>query len=282
MKKNSTEAIPLILNFCQWLKEQQKSPSTITTYKRELKKFQEWLQENQCDISYLNKDDIQNYIMFLEMQQKSTVTIDKTVGAIRTFAKFLEKPELIFGIKLKPVEKKEDIETLSCEEYTVLLKQVKEDGNFRDIAIVYTLLHTGIRVSELCRLNRSHIDFSKNELTVPRNDEKRIIPLSNDVRAHLENYLQSHQADALFITKSGSPITERAVQYMLKKYDVNPNKLRHTFCQTLVDSNVDLGIVSKLAGHKDINVTKRYVKSQLHHSKLDEVINHAFINTMIQ
>ena len=282
MKKNSTEAIPLILNFCQWLKEQQKSPSTISTYKRELEKFHEWLQENQCDISDLNKNDIQNYIMFLEQQQKSTVTIDKTMGAIRTFAKFLEKPELIFGIKLKPVEKKEEIETLSCEEYTVLLNQVKEDGNLRDIAIVYILLHTGIRVSELCRLDRSHVDFAKSELTVPGNKEKRIIPLSYDAHVHLENYLQSHQEKALFITKSGDPITERSVQYMLKKYEVNQNKLRHTFCQTLVDSNVDLGIVSKLAGHKDINVTKRYVKSQLNHSRLNEVINHAFINTMIQ
>jgi integrase/recombinase XerD len=282
LKKNSTEATPLILNFCQWLKEQQKSPSTITTYKRELEKFQEWLQENQCDISDLNKNDIQDYIMFLERQQKSTVTIDKTMGAIRTFAKFLKKPELIFGIKLRPVEKKEDIETLSCEEYTVLLHQVKEDGNLRDIAIVYTLLHTGIRVSELCRLTRSHINFSKNELTIPRNDETRTIPLSYDARVHLENYLQSHQEEALFITKLGSPITERAVQYMLKKYDVNPNKLRHTFCQTLVDSHVDLGIVSRLAGHKDINVTKRYVKSQLHRSKLDEIINDAFIKNVIQ
>jgi integrase/recombinase XerD len=279
MKKNSTEAIPLIFDFCYWLKEQKKSPNTIATYKRELEKYQEWLQEKNCDIHHITKGDIQSYIIFLEQKQKSIATIDKTIGAIRTFAKFLEKPELIFGIKIKPVEKKEDIETLSSNEYAVLLNKVKEEGNLRNIAIVYILLHTGIRVSELCKLNWSNVDFIKNELIVQRNDEERFIPLSKDTRIHLKNYLQANTSkEALFITKSGERITERSVQYMLKKYHVNPNKLRHTFCQRLIDSNVDLEIVSRFAGHKDINVTKKYVKPELNKYKLEEVINHAFIN----
>jgi integrase/recombinase XerD len=283
LKKISNEPTPLILDFCHWLKEQKKSPNTITTYQRELEKYQEWLQEKNADINHLNKGDIQSYIIFLEQQQKSLATIDKTIGAIRTFAKFLEKPELIFGIKTKPVEKTEDVETLSSDEYAMLLNKVKEDGNLRNIAIVYVLLHTGIRVSELCRLNRSNVDFVKNELIVQRNDEEeRFIPLTKDTRIHLENYLRSHTSkEAVFITKTGDRITERAVQYMLKKYHVNPNKLRHTFCQRLIDYNVNLEIVSRFAGHKDINVTKRYVKPQLNKHKLEEVINNAFINEIL-
>jgi integrase/recombinase XerD len=279
LKKNSNEAIPLIINFCHWLKEQKKSPSTISTYKRELEKYQEWLRKKNCDINHLTKGDIQSYILFLEQQQKSLATIDKTIGSIRTFAKFLEKPELTFGIITKPVEKNDHIETLSANEYSLLLNKVKEDGELRNIAIVYVLLHTGIRVSELCRLNRSDVDFIKNELVVQKNEQERLIPLSTDTRVHLQNYLQSHTSkDAIFITNAGDRITERAVQYMLKKYHVNPNKLRHTFCQKLVDSNIDIEIVSRLAGHRDLNVTKRYVKSKMNKHKLEEVLNNVFIN----
>jgi integrase/recombinase XerD len=279
LKKNSNEAIPLIINFCHWLKEQKKSPSTISTYKRELEKYQEWLRKKNCDINHLTKGDIQSYILFLEQQQKSLATIDKTIGSIRTFAKFLEKPELTFGIITKPVEKNDHIETLSANEYSLLLNKVKEDGELRNIAIVYVLLHTGIRVSELCRLNRSDVDFIKNELIVQKNEQERLIPLSTDTRVHLQNYLRSHTSkDAIFITNAGDRITERAVQYMLKKYDVNPNKLRHTFCQKLVDSNIDIEIVSRLAGHRDLNVTKRYVKSKMNKHKLEEVLNNVFIN----
>ena len=280
MKKNSTEAIPLILDFCHWLEEQKKSPSTISTYKRELLRYQEWLQGKNSDIYHLTKTDIEDYIIYLEEQKKSLSTIDKTVGAIRTFVKFLKKPELTFGIEIKAVEKNKDFETMSLMECDTLLNEVKEDGDLRNIAIVYVLLHTGIRVSELCSLNRSNIDLAANELIVKRNEEERIIPLSADARDHLQSYLQSHESEeAIFINQSGDRITEGTVQYMLKKYNVNPNKLRHTFCQRLVDAKVDLETISRLAGIKDLNEIKRYLrKSQFDNRKIEEVINHVFIN----
>ena len=283
LKKNSTEVIPLILDFCYWLKEQRKSPSTITTYRKELERYQEWLQENKRDIHHLEKTDILSFIVFLEQEQKSLATIDKKIGVIRTFAKFLKRPELTFGIELKPVEKNSDIETLSTIEYTRLLKEVKKEENLRNKTIVYVLLHTGIRVSELCRLNRSHVDFIKNILIVQKDEEERVIPLSQELRKHLQSYLDSHSfEEAIFISPSGKRLTERAVQYILKKFNVNPQKLRHTFCQRLIDNNVDLETVSRLAGHKDINVTKRYIKSQMNKQKLEEDINNAFTDETVR
>ena len=53
-------------------------------------------------------------------------------------------------------------------------------------------------------------------------------------------------------------------------------------CQRLIDSNVDLETVSRLAGHKDINVTKRYVKLQMNKQKVEDAINQAFINDSLE
>jgi integrase/recombinase XerD len=281
LKKYSSEAIPLLHDFCHWLEEQKKSPSTVKTYIRELEKYQEWLQEKETSILYLKKADIQSYIYYLEDQQKSITTIDKTVGVIRTFAKFLGKPELTFGLDLKPVEKSNEFETLSSNEYTQLLKRVKEDGDLRNITIVYVLLHTGIRISELCNLNRSDIDLNKHELLVQKNDEQRVIPLSKEARKYLQMYLDSHSYEAIFVSNVGERLTERAIQYMLKKYNVNPQKLRHTFCQRLIDNKVDIGTVSQLAGHKDINVTKKYVKEHMNKQKVESEINDAFKSNKI-
>jgi integrase/recombinase XerD len=281
LKKYSSEAIPLLHDFCHWLEEQKKSPSTVKTYMRELEKYQEWLQEKETGLLHLKKADIQSYIYYLEDQQKSITTIDKTVGVIRTFAKFLGKPELTFGLDLKPVEKSNEFETLSSNEYTQLLKRVKEDGDLRNITIVYVLLHTGIRISELCNLNRSDIDLNKHELLVQKNDEQRVIPLSKEARKYLQMYLDSHLYEAIFVSNVGERLTERAIQYMLKKYDVNPQKLRHTFCQRLIDNKVDIGTVSQLAGHKDINVTKKYVKEHMNKQKVESEINDAFKSNKI-
>ena len=200
MKKYSTEAIPLIENFCVWLQEQKKSENTIKTYKRELEKYQEWLQEKGTGLHRLKKVDIQSYIYYLEDQQKSITTIDKTAGVIRTFAKYLGKPELTFGLDIKPVEKNNEIETLSTKEYNELLEKVKEDDHLRNTTIVFVLLHTGIRISELCSLDRSHIDVESHELTVDKNDDTRVIPLSNEAREYLSSYLNSHSYQAIFVS----------------------------------------------------------------------------------
>jgi integrase/recombinase XerD len=282
LKKTSIEAVPLIANFCEWLEEQKKSRNTILTYQRELERYQEWLQGKNGDISNLSKNDIQLYMTFLEQQGKSPVTIDKTFGAIRTFAKFLKKPEVTFGVQIKPIEKKEKIETLSSNDCVLLLAKVKESGHLRNIAIVYTLLHTGIRVSELCSLNKSDVDFVNNQLVVANKGEKRIIPLSKDAKYHLQNYMNSKvpgiKEEAIFSSKSNSRLTERSIQYILKKYGVYPHLLRHTFCQKLVDKGISLEVVSRLAGHKDINITRRYVKLCVEELKLEEAINKVFIN----
>lgn len=267
--------------FTEWLKQVGKSPSTISTYQREIQKYQDWLQQYSIYLEDISQKDVQSYVSFLEQQGKSPVTIDKILGAIRTFAKFLKKPDIIIDISVVPVEKKEEIEVLTPLECEQLLREVKKDGHNRNIAIVYLLLHTGIRVSELCSLNKSDIDFERNLVLVKHNStgEERAIPLSDDSRTYLQRHIELNRIeDALFVSKSNERLSERSVQYMLKKYQVNPHKLRHTFCQLLVDKGVALEIVSELAGHKDINVTKRYAKSRMKQLELEKAIQNTFSN----
>jgi integrase/recombinase XerD len=270
----------IINDFSKWLEEGGKSLNTISTYQRELFKFQEWLQQFSILLKDISQHDVQAYISFLENQGKSPMTNDKILGAIRTFAKFIKKPEIIMDIQIIPVEKKDEIEILTTTECEQLLALVKKDGNKRNIAIVYTLLHTGIRVSELCALNISNLDFDKNQVDVHSIiGVKRMIPISDDLKLHITNYCETTKiVDALFISKSNERLTERSIQYMLKKYGVNPHKLRHTFCQRLVDKGINLEIVSQLAGHKDINVTKRYLKTGVKQLELEKAIRSVFIN----
>lgn len=274
------EKTNIIAQFTEWLKQVGKSPSTVSTYQREIQKYQDWLGQYSIYLEDISQKDVQNYVSFLEQQGKSPVTIDKILGSIRTFAKFLKRPDIIIDLTVTPVEKKEEIEVLSPFECEQLICEVKKDGHNRNIAIVFLLLHTGIRVSELCSLNKSDIDFHRKQVTIKHSSGgKRVIPLSEETRAHLQNYVDMTTTDdALFVSKSNDRLTERSIQYMLKKYHVNPHKLRHTFCQRLVDNGIALEIVSELAGHKDINVTKRYAKSRMKQLELEQAIQNTFSN----
>lgn len=283
LTKSNLEAIPLIDKFSQWLIEQEKSDSTVETYKLVLTKFHEWLLKRGVKLGQLTKSDIQAYMIYLESENKSTSTIEKTFVTISVFTRFLGKSEVVEGIKRKQNQKSKQItpESLEVDERERLLHEVKQDGNLRDIAIVYTLLHTGIRVSEICALNRSDLEINEhNGLLVildAKGNKKRVVPLSKEVRYHLKKYIDSLNSahDALFISNFNKRISTRAVQYMLKKYNVNPHKLRHTFCKELVQEGINIATVAELAGHSDVNITRRY--SSLSVTDLENAINNTFV-----
>ncbi|MGG1630158.1 tyrosine-type recombinase/integrase [Rossellomorea sp. NRS-1567] len=264
--------------FLTWLEHEGKSSNTISTYHQELKKYEKWLQQNHRELMDITHRDVQDYILFLEEMGKSPITTDKILGVIRTFAKYLKRPDITFDIKIKQGSKKEEIETLSKEECEALLSEVRESENERNIAIVYMLLHTGIRVSELCGLNIEDIDLETKQVSVSdTHGDERIIPLSEEVVHSLSDYMDTIQPqEALFVSKTNERLTERSVQYMLKKFHINAQKLRHTFCQHLIDQGVSLEIVSKLAGHRDINVTKRYAKSRVPETEFENAIRRTF------
>lgn len=276
MRNLGTENI--LDRFLKSQEAQGKADGTIKTYIGVLEKFQSWLKET--PIEDISKIDVQFYINYLEEQQKSAGTIEKYLAAISVFARFLGKSDIMFDIHRKEKVKENEIpDSLEEGEEKQLLFKVESDGNLRNIAIVYTLLYTGIRISELCGLNFEDIEITDKKAKLYVKDKhgeiERIIPLSVEVSKHLNLYLDSTTTrNALFVSSTNKRISTRAVQYMLQKYEVNPHKLRHTFCQKLINKGIDINTVAKLAGHKDVNVTKRY--ACVLESNLENAIDQAF------
>jgi integrase/recombinase XerD len=266
MKSNSADTV--IERFSEWQKKQGKADGTVKTYVGVLEKFQSWLASEETLLDQISKNDVQLYLDHLEEEQKTPGTIEKYLAAISAFSYFLGKPQLVLDIQRKEKTKEtETPESLGENQEKQLLREVESKENLRNITIVYTLLYTGIRVSELCALNVEdvQIEDKKGKILIKDKDGtiERIIPLSTTVSEYLKNYLDSLDLNRkpLFVSSVHKRISPRAIQYMLQKYNVNPHKLRHTFCQKLINKGIDINTVAKLAGHKDVNVTKRYANT---------------------
>jgi integrase/recombinase XerD len=266
MKSNSVDNV--IERFSEWQKKQGKADGTVKTYVGVLEKFQSWLASEETLLDQISKNDVQLYLDHLEEEQKTPGTIEKYLAAISAFSYFLGKPQLVLDIQRKEKTKEtETPESLGENQEKQLLREVESKENLRNITIVYTLLYTGIRVSELCALNVEdvQIEDKKGKILIKDKDGtiERIIPLSTTVSEYLKNYLDSLDLNRkpLFVSSVHKRISPRAIQYMLQKYNVNPHKLRHTFCQKLINKGIDINTVAKLAGHKDVNVTKRYANT---------------------
>ncbi|NNU88684.1 recombinase XerC [Geobacillus sp. MR] len=261
-----------------YLKANGKSDNTIKSYIAALSKFDEWLNEREGSLADLTRYDVQSYIKALEQAGKKASTINSVFAAIRVYCRFLGREELIGNISVPKQQSVLNIAPKSLEENELarVLRQVEKDARkldgsykktgLRDLAIVYTLLYTGVRVSELVALNVADVELSDRKGTLfvrkGKGDKAREIPLAREVRHYLREYLASRNDDneALFVSNYGERIAVRTVQHLLAKYDIHPHLLRHTFIRKLVSEGVDIATAADLAGHNDINVTRRYSK----------------------
>lgn len=288
-----TETDRLIEEFLEYLEiEKNCSPLTIRNYKHYLRRFSGWLKSNSfnSDPASFNLEIIKKYRVFLSRftapngTSLARITQSYHVIALRAFLKFLIKndyrtiaPE---KIELPKVESR-SLKFLSTEQVERLLSQpqISNPRELRDKAILETLFSTGLRVSELTKLNREKIDFNRREFgVIGKGGHARVVFLSKQAVEWIKKYLESRQDKwpPLFIRIVKNPevtedgrklrLTVRSIQRIVKKYvrraripvDISPHGLRHSFATDLLIAGADIRSVQELLGHKNISTTQIY------------------------
>lgn len=266
--------------------EKGRSQGTIKEYLRKIIFFLRWLKENK--IKKIDDQVIYNYRSFLHKRGLSLKTQSYYLIALRSFLKFLQKrnikiyqPELI---ELPKIPERE-INILTDKELNQLLLLPKGEDlkSLRDKALLETLFSTGLRVSELCKLNRD-IDLEKGEVYVKgKGGRIRVVFFSKIARECIKRYLEKRtdKNPALFINLSRSKkferLTPRGVQKIIKYYakkagiikKITPHTLRHQFATDLLMAGADLRAIQLLLGHKNLQTTQIY--THLTNKELKEI-----------
>jgi site-specific recombinase XerD len=145
----------------------------------------------------------------------------------------------------------------------------------RDQAILELFFSTGLRVSELAKLEQDKINLNKDEFSVRGKGKKvRVVFLSERARAAIKKYLtRRHDTNPyLFIghdranTGSEAPITPRSLERLVSKYarlvgimkHVTPHTLRHSYATDLLMNGADIRSVQSMLGHASITTTQVY------------------------
>ena len=242
-----------------------KSKTTVRTYEHALRQFENWLGGTGTDLAGFGRVDVQQYIDYLAGRKKAASTINKVFNAIKKFSKWSGKGAVVEDISVvkAPDIKKQAPQGLSKVDRSKLLREVDRAGNKRDIAIIVTLLMTGLRVSELVSLDRCDVEITErkgNLKVVGKGNKERIIPLNAEVRRAITKYLEerSDNHPALFISNRDERISVRSVQFLLGKQGVHPHQLRHTFITGLVRAKEDIAVIQSLSGHASADMILRY------------------------
>ena len=196
--------------FQQWLIEDGKSPKTIESYCNDVHKFQEYLAEKVTDENQLlSRFSFVRYKQYLLDQAFKISTINKKVNSLKVFNDFLQVKGIVSEscIQLRrdriPVATGSErvVEALSEEEIEKVLFYVNEPlkVSIRNRLIVYLLLYTAVRVSELVHIKLSDIDAINRVLTVSGKGGKvREIGLRRDVMELIQAYLVGERKESRF------------------------------------------------------------------------------------
>jgi integrase/recombinase XerC len=185
---------------------------------------------------------------------------------------------------------------LSVEEAIRFIETPDPDSGLgkRDRAMLELMYATGVRVSELTKLDVSDVDLGNKLIRVTgKRRKERIVPFGDPAREALRSYLgvredflskaQISERDdkALFLNYQGTRITTRSVGRMVEKYiricagmhNISPHALRHSFATHLLDSGADLRDIQELLGHARLSTTQIYTHVSM--EKLVEVYDKA-------
>lgn len=272
--------------------EKNRSPKTRENYERYLKEFFKFAKIDSPE--EITEEIVRNFRLDLARRPLKKITQTYYIIAVRNFLRYLIKRD----IKVLAPEKIElpkvparQIEVLEYDDLEKLLSAPKGNDlkTLRDKAILEMLFSTGLRLSELCLLDR-YLDFKRGEISIRgKGDKLRIVFLSEKAKAAIQEYLNKREdaEPALFVSfKKGKRhengriigrITPRTVQrlvdYWAKKagipQKVHPHQLRHSFATDLLINGADLRSVQELLGHSQISTTQIY--THLTNKELKEI-----------
>lgn len=280
--------------FLEYLEvERGSSPLTIRNYNHYLQRFSSWLKKERIRLLLkdINPEVVRQYRVYLSRlpgNRNKGVMSRKTQGyhviALRSFLRWLIKNDYKVmspdKIDLPKITERQ-VKFLTGDQTDRLLNapSLSKITGKRDKAILELFFSTGLRVSELVKLDRDKVNFKLREFgIVGKGGKARVVFLSARAAGWVQNYLKARRDKfkPLFIRHMGKVkltdsdesmrLSPRSIQRMIKKYvrkvklpvDATPHVLRHSFATDLLRAGADIRSVQEMLGHKNIQTTQIY------------------------
>jgi integrase/recombinase XerD len=272
----------------EFLRSNNLAPNSRKLYERELKRFLGWTQLHYHELRLRHFGQYKEYLMEVcrtdAGKSLSKSSINAGLAAIKSFFKWftLAYPELLatnptLGVKLEkiPLPAAQSLTPEQMEQVWSALELLGETKQ-RDTALVHILSH-GLRAGEVVNLNVGAFDGKLLFLGDTKNDEPRLVPLRQQSRDVLADYLRSrvcggeelNSGSPLMISHHASYKGERlsyhGIYFAIEKIgelaqieDLHPHQFRHTYATDLLLLGVDPTHARKLTGHTSEKAFRRY------------------------
>ena len=243
-------------------------------------------------VTDVNSANLNNLLDLISKKTYSPNTKKRKLSVIKQFVKWFntnhqQKLIILEDIKIKSGQKLP--ETLSILEIDKMINYFKLDSflSSRNRTIIDFMYSTGCRVSELCNVKISDLDFDDDYVQLTgKGSKQRIVPIGSKLKENLVLYLDTRNlkdpknlSPLLFLSKSNNRLDRTAIFRLIKstalntgvKINVHPHTLRHSAATHMLEAGCDLRTLQEYLGHTSVSTTQIYTK--LTKEFLNEVFN---------
>jgi len=294
---SKTELTRLVAGYCLCARSEAKSLKTIDMVRSSVRYLAEYLNRQglSTDVLDISSREIRMFIVHLQDKKRfadhpfakpqsgglSGHTINCYLRSVRAFWSWLISEGVVdvnpFAKVKIPKPPRKIIPTFSELQLQALLAAIDTSTpeGYRDMAIILTLLDTGLRVSELTGLTLGDVHLPEGVLKVyGKGRRERLIPIGKISQRVLWNYINRYRpepadprCDLAFLTKDGYSLTKGRVEKIMLKYGnkagikgvrCSPHTLRHTGAVMFLRNNGDVFSLQRLLGHSSLEMTRHY------------------------
>jgi len=262
--------------------ERGMSQHTLRAYRKDLETFAAYAEKEPEDVEMI---DVRGFVARQIKDGLSKTTAGRRLAAVRSFLKFLTREGFLKANPAKlvttPKAEKHLPKFLSVDDVFALIEKPDTISfvHARDRAILELLYSSGLRVGEVAGLNVEDVNTREGLVKVKGKGRKeRIVPVGSKavdaIKAYMvEKILLKKKNKALFLNRTGSPLSERGIRRIVVKYarlvgvsgQIGPHTLRHTFASHLLQAGADLRVIQELLGHASLSTTQKYTHLDITH-----------------
>ena len=279
--------------FLTALHQRNVSSNTITAYRKDLAKFQRYLEHNHFhNLDAVDHITIRGFLSHLYEGGLSKPSVARALAAVRSLYRWLSRENKVrhnpAALVATPRLPKKLPRVPTIEEMSAMFQPdpgLNAQAAFpsRDRLIFELLYGCGMRNSELVETNLSDVNFSNEVILVRGKGRKeRLVPFGAAAKEALKVYLKDRgqllaekkkQSPALLLNLRGGKLTTRSVGRVVKRLAVakglsaetHPHTLRHAFGTHMLEEGADLRAIQELLGHERLSTTQRYTQLSVKH-----------------
>jgi integrase/recombinase XerD len=259
---------------------ERRSPLTAETYKFEIRRFLEFLEDRNLEVSVLGPEDLAHYLEYRRIEDHiDSRSAAKAVSCLRSFFRFIADEGLRkdnpAAILESPRRRMRLPEVLSREMVERILAAADTGTplGVRNRALYELIYSAGLRVSEAVALNLNDVDLPGNiARVVGKGNKERIVIFGPEAAQWLKRYItevrpglaRARRSSALFVGRTGKRLSRKGIWKNYTRFAAlagtgsHLHTLRHTFATELLTGGADLRSVQELLGHADLTTTQIY------------------------